>query len=134
MESAFAAQEVATCARIRDWLAGSGDEILADVNEAWTGDLDGMVERGFVRILTVHNPLSFTFDGVDQRGFAAELARHFEEHLEKEIGKVRSPSVVLIPVARDELLSGLVGGRGDLAAANLTITPERQKTVARASG
>ena len=36
--------------------------------------IPGMVERGFVRILTVHNPLSFTFDGVDQRGFAAELA------------------------------------------------------------
>ena len=109
---------------------GGHDEILKDVNEAWTGDLDGMVERGFVRILTVHNPLFFTFDGVDQRGFAAELARNFEEHLAKEIGKVRSPSVVLIPVARDELLSGLVEGRGDLAAANLSITPERQKIVA----
>ena len=52
--------------------AGEPDEILDHVNEAWTGDLDGMVERGFIRILTVHNPLFFTFDGVDQRGFAAE--------------------------------------------------------------
>jgi membrane-bound lytic murein transglycosylase MltF len=110
--------------------AGAQDEILEHVNEAWTGDLDGMVERGFVRILTVHNPLFFTFDGVDQRGFAAEMARAFDEHLAKELGRVRSPSVVLIPVARDELLSGLVEGRGDLAAANLTITPERKKIVA----
>jgi len=109
---------------------GGQDAILEHVNEAWTGDLDGMVERGFVRILTVHNPLFFTFDGVDQRGLATELAGAFEEHLAKEIGRVRSPTVVLIPVARDELLSGLVEGRGDLAAANLTITPEREKIVA----
>jgi membrane-bound lytic murein transglycosylase MltF len=110
--------------------AGEPDEILDHVNEAWTGDLDGMVERGFIRVLTVHNPLTFTFDGVDQRGFAAELARGLEEHLAQEIGRTRSPTVVLIPVARDELLSGIVEGRGDLAAANLTITPERQKIVA----
>jgi membrane-bound lytic murein transglycosylase MltF len=110
--------------------AGGQDEILEHVNEPWTGDLDGMIERGFVRILTVHNPLFFTFDGVDQRGFAATLASSFEEHLAKEVGRVRSPSVVLVPVARDQLLSGLVEGRGDLAAANLTITPEREKIVA----
>jgi membrane-bound lytic murein transglycosylase MltF len=110
--------------------AGVQDEILEHVNEPWTGDLDGMVERGFVRVLTVHNPLFFTFDGVDQRGLAASFARGFEKHLAKEFGRLRSPSVVLIPVARDDLLRGLVEGRGDLAAANLTITPEREKTVA----
>ena len=43
------------------------DEILEHANEAWTGDLDGMTERGFVRILTVHNPLLFQFDGPQQR-------------------------------------------------------------------
>ncbi len=32
-------------------------EIIDHVLEAWTGDLDGMVERGFVRLLTAHNPL-----------------------------------------------------------------------------
>ena len=42
---------------------------------------------------------------------------------------MRSPTVVLIPVARDELLPGLVEGRGDLVMGNLTITPERQKLV-----
>jgi membrane-bound lytic murein transglycosylase MltF len=37
--------------------------------------------------------------------------------------------VVFIPVHRDQLLPGLAAGRGDMAAANLTITPERQKRV-----
>ena len=34
-----------------------------------------------------------------------------------------------MPVGRDELLPALVAGRGDIAAANLTITPERQRMV-----
>lgn len=110
--------------------AAETNEILEHVNESWTGDLDGMVERGFVRVLTVYNPLFFTFDGVDHRGLAADLARGLEEHLAEEIGKTRSPTVIMIPVARDELFPGLLEGRGDIAAANLTITPTRRKVVA----
>jgi len=37
--------------------------------------------------------------------------------------------VVFIPLRRDQLLPGLAAGKGDIAAANLTITPERQKLV-----
>jgi membrane-bound lytic murein transglycosylase MltF len=109
--------------------ADEQDDVLAHVSEAWTGDLDGITKRGFIRILTVHNPLFFTFDGMEQRGLGPEVAKMFEEHLAEEIGRVRSPTVVLIPVARDELLPGLIAGRGDIAAGNLTITPERKKTV-----
>jgi membrane-bound lytic murein transglycosylase MltF len=36
---------------------------------------------------------------------------------------------VFIPVSRDELLPGVVDGRGDIAAANLTITDERRQQV-----
>ena len=108
-------------------------EILDHVSEAWIGDLDGITDRGFLRILTVHNPLYFTFDGVEQRGLATAFAHEYEEHLAELIGRVRSPTVVLIPVARDELLKGLLEGRGDIAAGNLTITPERSKIVQFAS-
>ena len=37
--------------------------------------------------------------------------------------------MVFIPVRRDQLLPALAAGKGDIAAANLTITPERQKLV-----
>jgi membrane-bound lytic murein transglycosylase MltF len=37
--------------------------------------------------------------------------------------------VVFVPLRRDDLLPALVAGRGDIVAANLTITPERQKLV-----
>ncbi len=103
--------------------------ILEHASEPWRGDLDGMTKRGFVRILTVHNPLFFTFDGARKTGMVAELAKLFEDHLAEEIGRVRSPTVIVIPVRRDELIPGLVEGRGDLVMGNLTITPERQKLV-----
>jgi len=105
------------------------NEIMEHVNEPWRGDLDGMTERGFLRILTVHNPLFFSFDGAEEKGMVAELGKIFEDHLAEEIGRVRSPTIVLIPVSRDELIPGLIEGRGDLVMGNLTITPERQKLV-----
>lgn len=114
-----------------DLLAASGeqDKVLEYVNKSWSGDLDGITKRRFLRILTVHNPLFFTFEGTRQRGIVAELAKMYEDHLAGEIGRVRSPTVVVITVGRDELIPGLVEGRGDLVMGNLTITPERQKLV-----
>ena len=49
-----------------------------------------------------------------------------EKKLKDKNLKVR---VVFIPLRRDQLLPALVAGKGDIAAANLTITPERQKLV-----
>jgi membrane-bound lytic murein transglycosylase MltF len=96
----------------------------------WTGDLDGMIERGFLRILTVYNPLYFSYDGVSQKGLAVDIGLAFEEYLLKIAGKkAGSLNLVMIPVSRDELLPYLVEGKGDIAAANLTITPERQELV-----
>jgi len=37
--------------------------------------------------------------------------------------------VVFIPVRRDQLLASLAAGKGDIAAGNITITPERRKLV-----
>jgi membrane-bound lytic murein transglycosylase MltF len=105
------------------------NEIMEHANEPWRGDLDGMTERGFLRILTVHNPLFFSFDGAEEKGMVAELGKLLEDHLAEEIGRVRSPTIVLMPVSRDELIPGLIKGRGDLVMGNLTITPERQKLV-----
>jgi len=105
------------------------DELLGHAAEPWRGDLDGITERGFLRVLTVHNPLFFAFDGVNQTGMIAEVTKMFEDHLAEEIGRVRSPTVVVIPVGRDELIPDLIEGRGDIIMGNLTITPERQLEV-----
>ena len=105
------------------------DEIMKHANEFSTGDLDDIIDRRFLRILTVHNPLFFSFDGEKQRGVMADIAKMFEKHLAEEIGRVRSPTIVIIPVGRDELIPGLIKGRGDVVMGNLTITPKRQELV-----
>ena len=100
------------------------------IYEPWFGDLDGMIEREVIRALV---PLSKTFyflDGAEQKGMAYDSAQFFEaqinESLERGHLKVH---VLLIPVARDELLPGLVEGHGDIAFGNLTITPRRRELV-----
>ncbi len=121
-------------------LASAGSAVADSVDEAalqefvaapWTGDLEGMRERGFVRLLTTYNPLYFTYDGIEQRGIVVESARAFEDHLGQASNRKGGDlHVVLIPVARDELLPSLRAGRGDVVSANLTITPARQALVA----
>lgn len=110
---------------------GELDEAFQDyILEPWTGDFEGMVERGFVRLLTVHNPIYFTYDGVERRGLVVEFARALERHLAKAVGRKRSTlNVIVIPVTRDNLLPYLVAGKGDLVAANLTVTRARQAQV-----
>lgn len=127
----FAALLVASSAGADEASQTSAEDALLEyANEPWTGDLDGMVERGFIRVLTTHNPLFFHYDGTRIRGILVEFLAAFEDRLRKTHGnKDRSLNVVLIPVARDQLLPGLIEGRGDIAAANLTITPARQKLV-----
>jgi membrane-bound lytic murein transglycosylase MltF len=55
----------------------------------------------------------------------------FETELNKKLGLkgIDRVNVVFLPVSRDQLVSGLEEGIGDIAAANLTITDERLKHV-----
>jgi len=102
----------------------------------WTGDLDGMVERGVIRILTTYSKTFYFVDKGTQRGLVYDAFRLFEEDLNGKLVKAKKLKhkhvkvrVVFVPVGRDELLPALAAGKGDIAAANLTITPERQKVV-----
>jgi membrane-bound lytic murein transglycosylase MltF len=102
----------------------------------WTGDLDGMVERRVIRVLTTVSKTFFFIDKGIQRGATHDALLLFEADLNKKLvaqkklkGKNLKVRVFFIPVARDELLPALVAGKGDIAAANLTVTPDRQKLV-----
>jgi membrane-bound lytic murein transglycosylase MltF len=103
--------------------------VLEHARQPQTGDLDGMFERGFIRVLATYNPLLYFNDGPRQRGITYEAAKAFEEQINKNRGKNPRVHVIVIPTARDQLLPWLMEGRGDIAAANLTITPERQRLV-----
>lgn len=117
----------------------SSDMTLAEIqgelgipvlSQPWTGDLDGMAERRLVRVLTVYGLGRYYVDKGREKGITYELMKMFEEELNRKFGKkTLRMHVVFIPVARDELISGLIEGRGDIAAAGMTITPERQERV-----
>jgi membrane-bound lytic murein transglycosylase MltF len=101
-------------------------------NEAWSGDLDGMVKRRYVRVLVPYDKTLYFVDlGGRQRGISYDFMREFEDHLNRSLGRdeVRVHAV-FVPVPRDQLLPWLVGGRGDVVAANLTVTRQRSTQVA----
>ncbi len=105
---------------MRRWLG------LEHATEAFTGDLDGMVERRRVRILVVPSRTFYFVDKGTQRGFSYDLGQAFGKELNEKLGRrLLQVEVVYVPVRPDELLPALMNGKGDIAAANLTITPER---------
>jgi membrane-bound lytic murein transglycosylase MltF len=107
-----------------------GDPILEHALLPWTGDLDGMVERGMIRVAMPQGLLTLFLDGVDAKGATYELVREFEQHLKAELGGAGARlGVVVVPAARHRLLDMLAEGRADLAAGNLTITPARLERV-----
>ncbi|MDD7910232.1 lytic transglycosylase F [Pseudovibrio exalbescens] len=107
-----------------------GKQIDEVTNAEWAGDLDGMRKRGFIRALVPFSLTSFYIDNGKERGLQAQLLNEFEKQLnvgvDREQDKVR---VLVIPTTRDQLFPKLISGKGDLIAANLTVTADRMKDV-----
>jgi membrane-bound lytic murein transglycosylase MltF len=105
-------------------------ESLWRLDEKWTGDFDGMVERHRIRVLVPYSKTFYFLDGGEQRGLTYEMLKQFETYLNKKIKKrILRIEIVVIPTKRDRLLPALVEGLGDIAAGNLTITQKRNKRV-----
>lgn len=100
-------------------------------DEVWHGDLDGIIERGRLRVLTTYSRTNYFLDGPTPRGLTFEGVEKFVKTLNRKLGLRRRPiGVVYIPVGRDELIPRLIEGKGDLAAANLSVTEMREQHVA----
>jgi membrane-bound lytic murein transglycosylase MltF len=116
-----------------DGAAGApADELSIKLQQQpWTGDLDGMIARRYIRVLVPYSRTLYFVDlGGTQRGMSYDFMRAFEDDFNARLGRgdLRI-HVVFIPVSRAHLLPLLLAGEGDVAAANLTITPERSKLV-----
>src|SRR5262249_802725 len=92
----------------------------------WTGDFDGMKKRRLVRVLVVYNKTNYFIDRGTPRGITTEAFRLFEDSINQKYktGNLKI-HVALLPVRRDELAEFLLGGKGDIVAASITVTPER---------
>jgi membrane-bound lytic murein transglycosylase MltF len=103
---------------------------MAPIVKPFKGDLDGMVKRRVVRVLTVQNPVLYFVDRGREVGIVYETVKAFEKHLNDKLGnKVVTVHCIVIPVARDQLIPRLLAGEGDIAAAALTVTAARKAKV-----
>jgi membrane-bound lytic murein transglycosylase MltF len=96
----------------------------------WKGDFDGMKKRHIIRALVPYSKTFYYVEKGRQRGISYEVFQAFEDDLNKKLkSKTLKLRVLYLPVGRDEIISRLVDGWGDVVFADLTITPERQKLV-----
>ncbi|MEJ2190556.1 MAG: transporter substrate-binding domain-containing protein, partial [Acidobacteriota bacterium] len=105
-------------------------ELVAEMLAPFHGDFEAMVKRRLVRVLVVYNRTNFFLDGGTERGLTADSLAQFQKYLNSQLKLGRRPlTVAAIPVVRDQLIPYLLQGRGDIAAALLTITSEREQEV-----
>lgn len=101
-----------------------------EITKPWTGDLEGMIERRTIRVLVPYSRTLYFLDGATQRGVVHEIMHEFENVLNRRLGRDKlKVNVIFLPTTRDQLLSALIDGRGDIAAANITVTPAREELV-----
>ena len=106
------------------------EEILFQ-HKTMLGDFDEMVQLRTIRALVAYSKTFYFIDRGRQYGISYEALKEFEKFVNKKLKtKTLKIQVVFIPVSRDELIPSLLNGHGDIAAANLTITTQRQKQVA----
>jgi membrane-bound lytic murein transglycosylase F len=86
-------------------------------------DLEEIKQRKVLRVLTRNTSTTFFVYRGEQLGFEFELAREFAKSLGVRLQ-------MIIPPSREALLQYLAEGRGDLVAAGMTRTPEREKKYA----
>lgn len=103
---------------------------LTEINTPWTGDLDGMVERRMIRVLTTYSKTQYFVDRGTPRGTAYDQGRLLEAALNTKLGTGHLKVLVqFVPMSRDELIPALLAGRGDLIMADMTVTAERLALV-----
>jgi membrane-bound lytic murein transglycosylase MltF len=95
-----------------------------------TEDLPAMKKRKLIRALVTPSKTDFFIYNGEPKGLQAEFLHYYEDAINKGVSRRELKTrVTFLPVPFSELIPGLVEGKGDIAAALLTITPEREKQV-----
>ncbi|MGF1725592.1 transglycosylase SLT domain-containing protein [Photobacterium nomapromontoriensis] len=110
-------------------LAGysNGFEVTPMADERYTGDLPAMADHGVIRVLVAADLGFYYLDRGQPKGVISEMLLLFEKFVLKTTQQ--HFRIQIIPVHRDQLFPALLAGVGDIAAANLTVTAQRQKHV-----
>ncbi len=115
--------------------AGAAESPGAPLNRLlatrFTGDLPAMRKRALVRVLVTYNRSNYFLDGARAHGFEYELMEQFRNYLNRKRKKGGlGIHFIYIPTPFSRLIGDLNAGKGDIIAAGMTITPERQRQVA----
>jgi membrane-bound lytic murein transglycosylase F len=108
----------------RELLAALNDFLLKEhpsvTPNRRTGDLEKMKERGYIRVLTRNNPACYFIHRGELMGFEYELIGQYAKQEGLDV-------VMIVPPRWADLRQWMIEGRGDVVAACITISPERQK-------
>ena len=104
--------------------------VLSTEAKVYKDDFDAMLKRRTIRVAVPYSRTLFFNDKGMQRGLTAENLQQFERWLNKKYKTGTRPlTVYAIPTTRDRLLQKVIDGKAEIAAGNLTITPERDAHV-----
>jgi len=104
-------------------------EEYRDIGDS-TADLPAMLKQRRIRALVTYNQVHYFNINGQEHGFEYELLKEYEKYLNKNISsKEIQLQIMFIPVSFEQLIPALLAGQGDIAAAGLTITEDRQRQV-----
>jgi peptidoglycan lytic transglycosylase F len=89
-------------------------------SDAYAADLDEIKKHKVLRVLTQNFSTTFFIYKGEQLGFEYEFAQEFAKSLDVRLE-------IIIPPSREALFQYLEEGKGDLIAAGMTRTPEREQ-------
>ena len=81
----------------------------------------------------IFSPTEFLLLNGKPHGFQYELMSQYEKFLNKGVSRKERTQVIYVPLPLERLIPALREGEGDIIAAGLTVTPEREKLVAFAA-
>jgi membrane-bound lytic murein transglycosylase MltF len=89
-----------------------------------------MIQHRLIRVGVTPNRTFYFVDKGVQRGVAYEYGQLMEDRLNAKLGNTHiKVHVFFVPMRANQMLQALTDGKIDIAAGNLTITPERQALV-----
>ena len=107
-----------------------GNPLAAHFSQKYTDDLNVLLKKRYIRVLTTFNRTNFFLSEGKLHGYEYSLFKEYEKFLNEGAKKSELRTVLeFIPVSREQLIFSLLEGYGDIAAAGLTITPMRLKDV-----